>query len=610
MQFLIRTLLTLIVISTNVLTRSPIPTVEAEPIGNQTSGGLLLLRVRVSTPTDVSRLLASGVDVLEAGGLNRTELLVLGDDAVLTHLRALSFQVTIDQRNTRPANAPFTYFGGYRTVAEHEQHLADVVAAYPTLAKVISYGVSWRKQQGLTDGHDLQAICLTKLRENNIDCALSPETDKPRFFLMAAIHARELSTSEMAWRWIDWLVQAYGRDAEVTALLDHSEMWVVPIANPDGRERVEQGGDAPYLQRKNLHTVYPAPTPSPCTQPPSSSLLFNQDGVDLNRNANFKWGNAGTTFCEPTYQGEAAASEPEEQALEQLMGQLFRDQRGDSDVASAPITATGAMLTLHSYSDLVLVPWGWTECGGSPCNPALQAPNNSGLRAFAFRMNYFNGYTAGQASELLYAASGTTDDWAYGRLGIAAATFEIGPISDGSACSERQSFTAFTPAYACQDARFWPLNRPAFLMAAKLARQPYALAHGPVVISSSLSFASNLAASGDLSVTLVTRVNDNAFGNSGVSRPASQPISAAELYLDGPPWASGNHTPIRFSPVDGAFDSADEQLSASLVISASTFMANKQLAYIRAQDTTGAWGPVSAVWLNDLRPMYLPLVYK
>ncbi len=585
------------------------------------SSELLLLRVDIA-PADVARLLATGVDVLEAR--DKGDLLVLGNETIAAQLRARGFSVEIAQQNSpaRNAFAPFTYNGGYRTVAEHEQHLADVAATHPTLAQIVTYGQSWRKQQGQADGHDLKAICITQLRPG--DCALSPNTDKPRFFLMAAIHARELSTSEMAWRWIDWLVQGYGVDAEITALVNSSEMWVVPVANPDGRARVEQGGDAPYLQRKNLH----ANDPSNCQQPGSSGLWFDQDGIDLNRNADFKWGNAGTTLCEATYQGANAASEPEQQALEQLMRNLFQDQRDSSDLAAAPITTTGAMLTLHSYSDLVIFPWGWTECSGTACNSTNQAPNDVGLRTFAFRMSYHNGYSTGQPSELLYAASGTTDDWAYGQLGIAAATFEIGPSSDSDDCGARFTFTAFTPPYTCQDTRFWPLNKGAFLTAAKLARQPFALSAGPVItgVRVNISASPDISATDNVTITIEAQARDDVFGTQGVRRPASQPISAAEVYLDAPPWLGGS--PILMDAGDGIFDTVSETVRTTQVISAVMTLSDTHLIYVRAQDNTGAWGPVSAAWLKNAPvatptptppptpavpanyPRFLPLIFR
>ena len=153
-----------------------------------------------------------------------------------------------------------------------------------------------------------------------------------------------------------------------------------------------------------------------CSFPPSSG---SQVGIDLNRNANWRWGLEGVSFfaCDLTYPGAGPASEPEQQALETLFGQLFRDQRGPADTDAAPITTTGAMVTLHSYSNLVLLPWG--DSGPS-------APNDAGLRALAYRMSYFNWYQTGRPAEVLYGVTGATDDFIYGTLGVPGFTWEMG----------------------------------------------------------------------------------------------------------------------------------------------------------------------------------------
>ncbi|MGQ9816009.1 MAG: M14 family zinc carboxypeptidase, partial [Candidatus Roseilinea sp.] len=359
-----------------------------------------IYRVHVRDADEARRLLDGGWDLVEARGPDY--LLIVGDAADAEALRRQGFTVTLESAGAGQL-APFTSYGGYRTVFEHYQHLDAVAAAYPHLARVIDYGDSWRKTTSPTGPHDLKAICITRLRPG--DCALDPHTDKPRFLLMAAIHARELSTSEMAWRWIDHLVTGYGADPDVTWLLDYQEMWVIPVANPDGRFIVETSN---MLQRKNANTTH-------C---PAEAF-----GVDLNRNASFAWGGTGSSgyACDETYRGPDPASEPEEYHLEALMQQLFHDQRGPLITDTAPLTTSGVMLTLHSYSNLVLLPWGWVQCSyGLPCPPDKRAPNDAGLRALGFRMSYFNGYNIGQASELLYRADGTTDDWAYGTLGIPA----------------------------------------------------------------------------------------------------------------------------------------------------------------------------------------------
>jgi hypothetical protein len=387
---------------------------------------------------------------------------------------------------------------------------------------------------------------------------------------MSAIHARELSTAEMSYRWIDYLVQSYDTDPEIRTLLDHNEMWVVPVANPDGRTIVESGGNSPYLQRKNANT-----SAGNCASPPTSS---NQYGVDLNRNAAFKWGGVGSSAaaCDQTFRGLAAASEPEQYFLQNLLNSLFPDQRGPLDSDVAPDNTSGTFISLHSYSNLVLLPWGWTA--------TQAAPNDTGLRALAFRMSYFNGYQTGTGPEILYSTTGTTDDWTYGTLGIASFTYEIGPAS--GSCS------GFTPSYSCQDGTFWNINRPALLYAAKTARQPYTLSKGP---SAAVALSAGVVAQNG-SVTLSALVDDNLSGNATGSfgRPAAQAIAAAEYYVDTPPWAGG--TPIAMAATDGSFNATSENVSAQ--IAGAGLPLGQRTLYVRARDALGNWGPVSTIWLN------------
>jgi len=558
----------------------------------QSGQELFILRVIAPTPAAIARLTDGRYDLLEAR--QGDALFVLGDQTVLRSLRAEGFEVSVYARlpERRESLAPFTYFGGYRTVAEHYAHLDAVAAMHPELATVVDYGDSWRKVNNRPNGHDLLAICITKRRPN--DCQLTPNTDKPRLLLIAAIHARELSTSEMAWRWIDELVNHYGQHPDITWLLDYHEMWVIPVANPDGRHLVEQGGSAPYLQRKNMND-----SAGTCLSPGDPNYIYSQPGVDLNRNASFKWAGAGSSNvpCDQTYRGATAASEPEQSALEVLMAQLFHDARGPLDGDAAPLTTTGAMLTLHSFSDLILLPWGWTNCVGGPCPPSQRAPNDAGLRAFAFRMSHYNGYAVGQASELLYPASGTTDDWAYGALGVPSFTFEIGPVN--GTCG------FFTPAYNCQDDLFWPLNRPAFLYAAKVARRPYQLVHGPTTFTVTLSSPAVLSGQ---PVTLTALIRDDAYGSAAnsVGRPATYSIVAAEAYVRLPDWAGG--TAIPMAAQDGAFDSPAE--TATAVINTSGLSAGRYLIFVRGQNAAGYWGPVTAQWLTVLGEWYFPVVRR
>ncbi|MEO6062827.1 MAG: M14 family zinc carboxypeptidase, partial [Thermoflexales bacterium] len=211
-------------------------------------GKLYVARVYVNDAAEQTRLLSGGWDVLEARGPNY--LLVTADAETLAGLENAGFKWSLDRELPPiPPGAADSYYGGYRTVAEHIAHLQAVSNTYPALTTVMTYGVSWKRAQNAADGSDLDTICVTKKRSG--DCALNPETDKPRFFLMGSIHARELTTAEIVYRFIDELVTKYDVDPDITALLDAAEIWLVPVINPDGRQIVEQGGSAPYTQRKN-----------------------------------------------------------------------------------------------------------------------------------------------------------------------------------------------------------------------------------------------------------------------------------------------------------------------------------------------------------------------
>lgn len=438
----------LVVAVTATLLSSPL-SAESAPASEP-----FIWRVPVSSDAQVHQLEQASFDVVEP---DDDAVFVVGDAAEARRLRRIGFRPTkfdtvykeiapragVGGAGSRADDvSTASFYGGYKTAAEHEAHLSQVVAAHPDLATQYNIGDSWRKTKGLSGGHDIKAICLTKKKSG--DCALSPNSVKPRSTIVAQIHARELATGELAWRWIDYLVNGYGSDADATSILDTTEVWVVPIANPDGVDLVAAGGNSPRLQRKNANT-----TTGGCTG--------TRIGVDLNRNSTFKWGGDSNSPCTETYQGTRAKSEPETVALENMFNAIYPDQRGSSDTAAAPVTARGTMITLHSYGNQIIIPWGWTE---------TKAPNDAAHRAWGKKMSAHNGYFVGTNGDTVgYSTTGTTDDYTYGALGVASVTFEVGNSSG--------SCGGFFPAYSCVDSTFWPKNKGAFVVAAKSAAAPY-----------------------------------------------------------------------------------------------------------------------------------------
>ncbi len=396
------------------------------------------------TGDQVNQLVAAGFDVAETGGAGVAY--VTGTNQTAQALRDLGYRPTefdtiYKELPAQRSLAAGTFYGGYRTVTSQEQHLSQVASAHPELATVYDIGDSWLKTKG-KGGHDIKAICLTKKKTG--DCALSTTSTKPKFTLMSQIHAREISTGELAWRWIDYLVNGYGSDSTATSILDTTEVWVIPIANPDGVDAVASGGNSPKMQRKNEDNSH-------------GSCSGTDVGIDLNRNSTFKWGGDSNDPCAETYQGPAKGSEPEVTGLEKFFRSIYPVQRGSGDNDPAPVTARGTMITMHSYGNDIIIPWGWTE---------ETSPNDAQYRVLGKKMAASNGYVVDtNGGTVGYETPGTTDDFTYGTLGVASFTIEVGSAS--GTCG------GFFPKYSCVDSKFWPDMKGAFIVAAQAAAAPY-----------------------------------------------------------------------------------------------------------------------------------------
>jgi hypothetical protein len=506
----------------------------------------IVARVTVATYAERLRLATLGLDLLESN--EGDDRFVLTTPAELEKLRSAGWKISVDDERTaqlRQSSAD-SFMGGYRTVPEMRAFADDMATRFPNLADVVVYGQSWEKiSSGGTAGHDLFAVRLTN------EQIAGP---KPTILITASIHARELVPSEIALRLIEYLLNNYGADGDVTWLLDEHLIVIVPIANPDGRRLAEQG----LMQRKNMNTSYGGG----CPVPPTST---SQYGVDLNRNFNFKWGTVNTPTepkCGQTYPGPTAASEPEAAGIQNMEATLFADQRGPLDTDPAPLTTTGVFIDLHSTGDLVM--WPWAHNASTP-------PNAADLELIGRKFASFNGHTPQQSIDL-YPSSGSTRDYAYGALGIAGFTFEIG--LDFGTCG------GFMPPFGCLDGgsggSFWARNFPALIHAARIARTPYQLARGPAVDS----LTSARGASAGIA-NLRAELNEQFSGG--------QQISAAEYYIDTPPWRGG--TPLAMTALDGAFNATSE-----IAIASTAPLTGRHLLFVRAQDASGNWGPVRAVF--------------
>ncbi|MBM3395515.1 MAG: hypothetical protein FJY37_12930 [Betaproteobacteria bacterium] len=395
----------------------------------------------------------------------------------------------------------------FRYAPELMEAIDALAFRYPNLVQVIDYGDSYTKTIG-GSGYDLKAIRITN--------RAVPGT-KPIAMFVAGHHGTERPGPEILMRFAQSLLSSYGRLAQETVIIDHQEVWIAPVVNPDtlGRSRL------------------------------------NARGVDLNRNHSFQWLASGTV------NGSGPASEPEVRALETLAANVFASLKSGGPSEPLPLQTPGMLVTFHAYFNSVTYPWLYSTSA---------PPNLAPLKNLVTRLARFNGYRTGQASVLHYTSSGTSNDWAFGYLGIPAVQIEV----DG----------ASTTPFAAVDNNYWPVNQGALSLLNSITRAPLALIDAPVIENA------RITQSGGLHTLTVQ-------ATSGSASP--RPIDRVEYFIDLPPWKSGATTQA-MSAVDGQFNTSSE--AAQAVINVQGLSASRHVLFVRARDTSGALGPVQAVWLN------------
>ncbi|MFK8032224.1 MAG: M14 family zinc carboxypeptidase [Gammaproteobacteria bacterium] len=459
-----------------------------------------------------------------------------------------SYERSPDQR------AGIDGFECYRTVEETFADAAQLAVDYPDLVEWLDVGDSWEKSTGLTTGHDMHVLKLTNANTSG---------DKPKLFVMSAIHAREYTTAETNTRFGEYLVNNYATNADARWLLDHHEIHLMLQANPDGRDEAQEGSS----WRKNTNTNYCGPT-------------SQNRGADLNRNFEFGWGCCGGSSgnqCNLTYRGAGPGSEPEVDAVQEYVRSIFPDQRGPSINDAAPEDATGVFIDVHSFSQLVLYPWG---------NTFDPAPNQQALRTLARKMAFFNGYEPQQATEL-YITDGTTDDFAYGDLGLASYTFELG--------------TSFFQNCGTFESTIFPDNLQALIYSAKTVRAPYMLPSGPDVTN--LAFSNNTVMPG-VPANLSANVSDTRYENNNGTEP-TQNIASVAAYVDVPPWEAGA-VAIALDATDGAFNNSTEGVQGT--IDTTGLPNGEHIVYLQGTDADGNKGVITAEFLYVIDPANAPVL--
>ncbi|TJZ45357.1 zinc carboxypeptidase [Streptomyces piniterrae] len=289
--------------------------------------------------------------------------------------------------STRVKDFPEGYTG-YHTYAEETKEIDGLVAKYPDILS----------KQVIGKSHEGRDILALKLSKN-----VKKDEKEPEVLFTHHQHAREHLTVEMALYLLNEFTSKYGSDDRITKMLDSREIWILPNLNPDGGEYDIASGDF-AMWRKNR-------------QPNDGS---SEVGTDLNRNWDYKWGCCGGSSDDPgdeTYRGASAASAPEVKVVSDFV-------RGRNVGGKQQITAA---IDFHTYSELVLWPFGWTD---ADTGEGMTQDDHDAFAAVGKGMAKSNGYTPEQSSDL-YITDGSIDDWLWGDQKIFAYTFEMYPSSAG-----------------------------------------------------------------------------------------------------------------------------------------------------------------------------------
>ncbi|MFC1553432.1 M14 family metallopeptidase [candidate division KSB1 bacterium] len=158
-------------------------------------------------------------------------------------------------------NVPIS-FDEYHGYTKTVKYLQDVARAYPNITDLVEIGKSnmgrsiyvliiSKMDNGTTiDAH----IELRNPRKEGVKNVIPMKSyqGKPGHWIDGGTHGNEYTGSEVCLYTIDKLVTGYGRDQQLTGLIDKNTFYICPMVNPDGVFNSVEGGSA---QRGNSMMV-------------------------------------------------------------------------------------------------------------------------------------------------------------------------------------------------------------------------------------------------------------------------------------------------------------------------------------------------------------------
>ena len=265
-----------------------------------------------------------------------------------------------------------TVFRPYGTPGGLKDEFEQLAARHPRITKLVTTGES-------RQGRDIVALKVSK------GAAQLRDGHRPAVLYVGAQHAREWITPEMVRRLAHHVIDGYGADPALTKMVESTELWFVPVANPDGYDYSFTPGNRNW--RKNLRDNN------------RDGRAGAGDGVDLNRNFRTKWfyddEGASAVFGSETFRGPRPASEPETRALDRLMRRVGFE----------------FLLSYHSASEQLLYGTAWQVDTPTPDDVVYEAlagnDAESAVPGYDPDLWAENGVASGELSEHAHTAHGT-----------------------------------------------------------------------------------------------------------------------------------------------------------------------------------------------------------